>query len=76
MGADDLIRNPPLTLLLRLPDAEDRSQTGIQRGGQAEVDGLVCLTEVLAAFAVADDDVRHAERQEHIGADLSGVGSV
>ena len=37
------------------------------------VDSDVCLTEVLAALRVADDDVLHTQILEHLGRHLAGV---
>ena len=36
---------------------------------------IVGLAEVLAALAVADDDVLHAQILQHVGGDLAGVGA-
>src|SRR5258705_6900615 len=44
-------------------------------GFELEVDGGVCLVEVLAALGVADEDVGGAEGGEHDGRGFAGEGA-
>ena len=69
---DQLLGNALFPLLQALAHAEDDLQAGVQSGQRALVDGLVRLGEVLAALRVADDDVLHAQIQQHVRADLAG----
>ena len=55
-----------------LADADNRLEARRERGLDAGVHGLVGLAEILAAFAVADDDVFDAGLLEHGRGDLAG----
>ena len=59
-----------------LADADDGDELVGEGGLELEVDGLVGLVEVLAALAVADEDVRGSDGGEHDGRGLAGVGAV
>ena len=59
-----------------LADADDGDEAVGERGLELEVDALVGLVEVLAAFAVADEDVGDAEGLEHERRGLAGVGAL
>ena len=58
-----------------LADADDGGEAVGEGGLELEVDGGVGLVEVLAAFAVADQDVGDADGTEHEGRRLTGVGT-
>ena len=58
-----------------LPDADDGGEAGGEGCERALIHGFVGLSEVLAAFAVADDDVLHAVFLEHLRGDLARVGA-
>ena len=61
-------------LLERLADADDRRQSGGQRGLDLLVDRLVGLAEELPTFAVAEDHVLAADVEEHRAAEFAGEG--
>src|SRR5205085_11438615 len=65
-----------LALLLRLADAGDHEQAGLERGQRPPRHRLVALAEVLAALGVADDRAVDAELEQHSGGDLAGVGAL
>src|SRR5204862_7305173 len=70
---DEGLRFARVTLLERFTDAHDRRHPiGEDRFGFL-VDDLVGLTEVLAAFGVAGDDVAALQPREHRRRDLAGV---
>src|SRR3989338_4040625 len=56
-----------LPLLERLPDADNRHQAGGERRGDFTVDHLICLTQVLPALGMADDDVPAANLMQRLG---------
>ena len=62
-----------LALLLLLADADDRGQARLDGRQHALVHRRIRLAEVLAALAVAENDVFHAGFLEHCGAQLAGV---
>ena len=72
LHTDQLLGHALLTLVEALADADDGLQAAGQRSLGALVDGLVGLGKVLAALAVADDDILNAEVGQHIGRDLAG----
>ena len=54
-----------LALLLRLADAGDDAEPGLERGNGTPRNGLVRLAEVLAALRMAHDRALDAELEEH-----------
>ena len=65
-----------LALFQALTDADDGMKAGLQSGVHLFIYGDVGLAEILAAFAVADDDVLHAQVLEHVGRDFTGICAV
>ena len=75
LHTDQLLGHALLALVEALADADDGLQAAGQSSLGALVDGLVGLGKVLAALAVADNDVLNAEVGQHVSADLAGEGT-
>jgi hypothetical protein len=61
-----------LALVLRLAYAQDRRQPRLECLRDLELQRLVGLVEVLAAFGVAEHDAVHVDLGQHHGGDLAG----
>src|SRR5208282_3123467 len=55
--------------------ADNGDESSFDGGLELEVDGVIGLAEVLAAFGVSDDDVGDADGEQHGGVDLAGEGA-
>ena len=75
LHADQFLGNALFALGQALAHADDGLQAGVEGGQGALVDGLVGLGKILAALAVADDHVLHAQVHQHIGGNFAGVGA-
>ena len=73
LADNDFLELAGVALLERLADADDSREASRNRGPGAQVDRLVRLAEVLAALAVADDDVLRARVEQHPSRNLAGV---
>ena len=73
LADDDFLELAGVALLERLADADDGGEACGDRGPGTQVDGLVGLAEVLAALAVADDDVLRARVKQHPRRNLARV---
>lgn len=67
---DDVHRRAGLALLQRLADAHDHAEAVEPRVRDLLPDRGVVLSEERPAFAVPEDDPRHAHVLEHLRADL------
>ena len=65
LKVQQLHRDAELALLQRFADADDGHEVVIERGVDLAVDGDVRLVIILAALAVAHDDVAHAGVRQH-----------
>ena len=64
-----------LALRLGLADAEDRLKLGLDRRDELPSERLVRLGEEGAALRVPEDHSLDADRGQHRGRDLAGVGA-
>ena len=76
LEGDPLAGDSGLPLLQALAHADDGIHAGVQYGVDLLVDCLVGLAEILAALAVAHDDVFYAQVLQHFGGHLAGVGAL
>ena len=72
LGGQDFFGQSAFAFFEQFADADDRFQTGGDSGFEAAVDGGIGFAEVLAAFAVTDDDIFDTGGFEHIGRNFSG----
>ncbi len=64
-----------MAFLKGLSDADDRDEVVVERGLELEIDHVVGLVSVDAAFGVAEQDAGAADAFEHGGRGLAGVGA-
>ena len=73
LAAEDVLGLARLALLVRLADARDHAQAGLERRRGPPGDRLVGLAEVLPPLGVADERAGDAELEQHRRRDLAGV---
>ena len=75
LAAQDVVGESGFAFFEDFSDADDGDESGFEGGLELEVDGVIGLAEVLAAFGVSDDDVGDADGEQHGGVDLAGEGA-
>src|ERR1035437_8180720 len=75
LTAQHIVGEAGFTIFEDFSHANDEDESGFDGGLELEVDGVIGLAEVLAAFGVPDDDVGNADCEQHGGVDFSGEGA-
>ena len=75
LAAQHVVGESGFALFEHFADADDGDESRFERGLEFEIDGVVGLAEILAAFGVSDDDVGDADGDQHAGADFAGVSA-
>ena len=73
---DDVESHSSVTLLLGLPDADDRRHAACEDGRRLGFDRRIPFAVVGAALGMADDHEPAPEFSQHAGADVTGMGSL
>src|SRR5579863_25245 len=76
LAAEYIFGQPRFAFFQNLADANDWGKSSFKRGFELEIHHVISLTEILAAFGMANDCVGTADREQHAGADFAGISAL